>query len=116
MPVPTNTLVTADVKGMREDLSNVISDVTPEETVLFSNINRRKRKVTNRRFDWLQSELASPDDTNAHPEGEDLDPTADFEAVDQPDRLKGDGRQYSSWQGADLGSSERAYLNHCDEA
>ena len=36
--------------------------------------------------------------------------------VDQPDRLKRYGIQQSYWQGVDLGSSERAYLNHCDEA
>lgn len=37
-------------------------------------------------------------------------------AVDKPDRFKRHGIQQSYWQVVDLGSSERAYLNHCDEA
>ena len=38
MAIKTNTYTTFSAKGIREDLSNVISNISPEDTVFMSNI------------------------------------------------------------------------------
>lgn len=55
--------------GVREDLSNVISDISPEETPFISNIG--KEKVKNTFFEWQTDALAGASTTNAVVEGDD---------------------------------------------
>ena len=40
MAIVTNTFTTFDAKGIREDLSNIITNIAPEETPYMSNIGR----------------------------------------------------------------------------
>ena len=68
MAQPTNTFDTYDTKGIREDLSNVIYDVSPEETPLLSSI--AKVKATNTLHEWQTNALRAAAN-NHHVEGSD---------------------------------------------
>ena len=69
MTAPTNTKTSYDVTGIREDLSDVIYNVSPEETPLLSSI--AKVKATNTFHEWQTDTLRPAVDTNAHVEGDD---------------------------------------------
>ena len=69
MAQPTNTKDSYDVTGIREDLSNVIYNVSPEETPLLSSI--AKVSATNTLHEWITDTLRAAVDTNAHVEGDD---------------------------------------------
>jgi hypothetical protein len=71
MAIKTNTYTTYSVKGMREDLSDIISNISPEDTVFMSNVG--KTDVKNTYFEWQQDALASVDTANAQLEGDDVD-------------------------------------------
>lgn len=64
-----NTYETYDAKGLREELSNLISMITPEETPFLSNIGTRK--INSVHPEWQTDTLATPDVTNNRPEGSD---------------------------------------------
>ena len=68
MAQPTNTFDTYDSVGIREDLSNVIYNVSPEETPLLSSI--AKVKATNTLHEW-QTDTLRASAVNAHIEGDD---------------------------------------------
>lgn len=70
MAIITNTFQTFQARGIREDLSNVISNIAPEETPFQSNIG--KESVRNTFFEWQQDDLAAPDLNNAQIEGDDV--------------------------------------------
>jgi len=53
----TNTFATYAAKGIREDLSNVIYSISPEETPYVSNIG--KGTITNTAFDYQTDSLAA---------------------------------------------------------
>ena len=42
MAVVTNTFLTYDAKGIREDLSDLIADISPTQTPFQSNIGTRE--------------------------------------------------------------------------
>jgi hypothetical protein len=42
----TGTMVTADAKGLREDLTDLISNISPEKTPLISMLGKSKAKAT----------------------------------------------------------------------
>ena len=67
MAQPSNTLDSYDVKGIREDLSNVIYDVSPEETPFYSSL--QKTKASNTYHEWQTDSLRSSA-ANAHIEGD----------------------------------------------
>jgi hypothetical protein len=69
MAVVANTFQTYAAKGIREELSDVISRVAMEETPFISNAG--KKSVSNTFFEWQQQDLASVDLNNAHVEGDD---------------------------------------------
>jgi hypothetical protein len=69
MAVVANTFQTYAAKGIREELSDVISRVAMEETPFISNAG--KKSVSNTFFEWQQQELSSVDLGNAHVEGDD---------------------------------------------
>lgn len=67
----TNTLVTGDVKGIREDLSDVISNIDPTETPFSSNAGTRPR-AKQTFYEWQLDNLTAVDTANAQPEGNDI--------------------------------------------
>lgn len=67
----SNTVQTYDRKGIREDLTEKISRISPEETPLLSAVARGK--ASNTLHEWQTDTLASPDTTNAQIEGDDVD-------------------------------------------
>ena len=69
MSVPSNTFQTYDAKGIREDLANVIYNISPAETPFISNAG--KETVRNTYYEWQVDSLASVDTTNAAVEGND---------------------------------------------
>lgn len=57
MAIATNTFTTYGAKGIREDLSNVIYNISPEETPFVSNVG--KGSISNTVFDWQTDALAA---------------------------------------------------------
>lgn len=64
-----NTFETFDAVGIREELADTISRITPEETPFLSLIGSVKLKTTHP--EWQTDALASPDASNNRPEGND---------------------------------------------
>lgn len=82
MAVPTNTVQTFSMVGIREDLSDVISNISPEQTPFYSMT--MKGKTGSRTPEWEFEGLKAPDPTNANIEGDD----ATNDALGQPTRIK----------------------------
>lgn len=68
MPIIAGTSTRYNLVGIREDLSNVISNISPEETPFISNVGKGKAKNTF--YEWQIDSLASPDSANAVVEGD----------------------------------------------
>ncbi len=68
MAQPSNTFDSYDAKGLREDLENVIYDISPEETPFYSSL--KKVKASNTYHEWQTDALRSSA-ANAHIEGDD---------------------------------------------
>lgn len=81
MALPTNTATTYSNVGIREDLSDVIYRVAPEETPFTSNIGRAKATATF--HEWQTEDLAAASDANAVLEGDD----ATLDAANVPSRI-----------------------------
>jgi hypothetical protein len=81
MTIVTNTFTSYSAKGIREDLSNVITNIAPEETPFQSNIGRET--ISNTLFEWQTDTLADAG-SNAQLEGDDV---ASFDAVTATVRL-----------------------------
>lgn len=69
MAVPTNTVKTTNTKGLREDLSDVISRIDPTEVPFTANIGTGSCKAI--RTEWQIQNLAAADADNAEVEGAD---------------------------------------------
>lgn len=69
MAVPTNTYLTTAAKGLREDLIDVIYNISPTDTPFVTNGGRGSAKATY--HEWQTDTLATADTTNAQPEGND---------------------------------------------
>ena len=69
MTIVSNTFTTYSAKGIREDLSNVITNIAPEETPFQSNIGRET--INNTLFEWQTDTLADAA-ANAQLEGDDV--------------------------------------------
>lgn len=76
MTIVANTFLTFDAKGIREELSDVIYNISPEDTPFISMSG--KEKVSNTLYEWQTDALGAVDTTNAHLEGDDV---ASFDAV-----------------------------------
>jgi len=74
MAQPTGTYSSYDAVGNREDLSDMIFDVSPEDTPFLSAIGKGKAKATN--HEWQTDALTAVSATNAHIEGDDATPAA----------------------------------------
>ena len=70
MTALTNTFTTATLVGNREDLSDVIANISPTQFPFSSAIG--KRKATSYRVDWETDALAAPNLSNAQIEGDDI--------------------------------------------
>lgn len=81
MALPTNTATTYSNVGIREDLSDIIYRVAPEETPFTNNIGRGKAAATF--HEWQTENLAAASDTNAVLEGDD----ATMDAANVPARI-----------------------------
>lgn len=68
MAQPTNTFDSYDARGIREDLSDVIYNISPEETPFYTAC--AKAKASNTLHEWQTDALRSSGD-NAHIEGDD---------------------------------------------
>ncbi len=71
MTVFTGTYVTYDTKGIREDLSDLISNITPYETPFITSAGARP-KASQTFFEWQLDTLSTGDNTNAQLEGDDI--------------------------------------------
>lgn len=80
MAVITNTFRTTNAVGNREELSDVVSRITPEDTPIYSLIE--KGKCVSVHPEWETDELAAPAE-NIREEGEDYT----FDAITPPARL-----------------------------
>ena len=69
MAVPSNTQSTYDSIGNREDLSDIIYDISPTETPFMSAIPRTT--ATGTKHEWQKDALAAASGTNAVIEGDD---------------------------------------------
>lgn len=69
MAVPANTVQTFDRNSIREDLTDILSNIAPTETPFVSNIGTAS--ATQRTHEWQTDDLAAADGTNAHVEGDD---------------------------------------------
>ena len=74
MALPTDTFNTFDAIGNREDLSNIIYDISPTETPFMSGISRTPATAT--LHEWQTDALAAASATNAVIEGDDATTTA----------------------------------------
>ncbi len=69
MTVPSNTYLRYTTVGAREDLSDVIYDISPTDTPIMSSIG--KAKATNTLHEWQTDALAAATTNNALIEGDD---------------------------------------------
>ena len=74
MAITSNTFTSFDAKGIREELSNVISMISPEATPFQSNIG--SESVSNTYFEWQTDSLNSVDKT-ARVDGDNVGDTYD---------------------------------------
>lgn len=72
MSILTNTFTTFDAKGIREDLSDAIYNISPKDTPFMSNV--KKGQATQTFFEWQTDVLATPDTSNAQLDGDDVNP------------------------------------------
>lgn len=82
MAVPSNTVQTFAMVGIREQLSDVITLTDPTEVPFYSGI--KKGSIQSRNPEWMIDSLATPDPTNKNIEGDD----ATNDAGSQPARIK----------------------------
>jgi hypothetical protein len=82
MAIIANTFTRYEAVGIREDLSNIIYNISPEETPFISNIGRGT--VKNTFFEWQVDSLDAASSANAAVEGDDI---SSFTAVTPTSRV-----------------------------
>lgn len=70
MTIFNNTTTVFDIKGVREDLANIIYNISPEDTPGISNAGRES--VENTLYEWQRDVLAAAVSTNAQIQGDDV--------------------------------------------
>src|SRR3990167_4119623 len=70
MAILTATWTAHEAKGIREDLSNLISNISPTKTPFLSRAG--KESVSNTLFEWQTDALAAAVTSNQQIEGDDL--------------------------------------------
>ena len=81
MAIVTNTFTHFDAKGIRESLSDVIANISPEETPFQSNVG--SKSVSNTYFEWQKDSLSAADAT-ARISGDDV---SSFDATSATTRV-----------------------------
>jgi len=76
MAIIGNTFLVFDAKGVREELSNLIALISPEDTPVLSG--SRRGTVSNTLYEWQRDVLAAASSANAQYQGDDI---AAFDAV-----------------------------------
>ena len=76
MTIIANTTLVFDIKGVREELSNLIYNISPEDTPFLSNSG--KDSAENTLYEWQRDSLAAAVSTNAQLQGDDI---ASFDAT-----------------------------------
>lgn len=74
MAIQTNTFLTYSAIGMREELSDIIYNISPTETPFMNSIGRTSVDATF--YEWQTDALASASTSNAQLQGDDLAGTA----------------------------------------
>lgn len=69
MAIPANAVLTFGMVGIREDLTDLITNVDPTETPFYSAAD--KRKVRAQYHEWQTDTLAAANGSNKHAEGDD---------------------------------------------
>ena len=82
MTIVTNTFTRYAAKGIREDLSNIIFNISPQTTPFISNMTKKKT-VKNTFFEWQTDSLAAAA-ANHQLDGDDL---SSFAAITPTVRL-----------------------------
>ncbi len=82
MTVPAQTVQTFAMEGIREDLSDTITNIAPYETPCYSMA--RKGKTKSRTPEWQRDKYRDADGDNKTVEGSDVE----GDATGQPERLK----------------------------
>lgn len=82
MAAPANTYVSTSATGNREELSDVVTRITPEDTPIYTMINSNER-LTSTSPEWEKDDLATPAD-NKFAEGDEFA----YTATTAPDRLR----------------------------
>lgn len=72
--VPTDTFLSYDAVGNREDLADIIYNVDPTDTIFMSSVEHNEASAVN--HEWQTDGYDAPDVTNAHLSGEDAVTTA----------------------------------------
>lgn len=80
MAVQSNTFVSTSAVGNREELSDVVSRITPEDTPIYTDMPKGTCKSVHP--EWETDALAAPVE-NINPEGNEYD----FDAITPPDRM-----------------------------
>ena len=70
MTIITSTTTTFDIKGIREELSNIVYNISPEDTPFMSNAGRES--IENTLFEWQRDVLAAAVSSNAQIQGDDI--------------------------------------------
>lgn len=69
MAVPTNTLLTYAAVGIREDLSDVVTNIAPVDSEIVDGMANTANKVKNIKHEWLTDTLAAAG-SNKHLQGD----------------------------------------------
>lgn len=85
MAIVANTFLTYSAKGLREDLTDVIWNISPTETPFVTSIGRAKAEAV--LHEWQTDSLADASSSNAQLEGDDI---SSFDAVTATVRLNND--------------------------
>lgn len=75
MAVPSGVYKTASVVGILENLSSVVSNIAPLDTLLFSKIGNHSEEATQTKQEWLIDTLRAAA-ANVQPEGDDRTPSS----------------------------------------
>lgn len=74
MAIPSNTYKTYESIGNREDLIDLVTNITPVDTYVTSNLNKKKANATY--HEWQTDALSAVDTGNAQKEGDDATASA----------------------------------------
>lgn len=75
MALPTNAYTTYSAVGIREDLSDVVTNIAPVDSAIFDGMSNTSNKIKNIKHEWLTDTLAAAG-SNKHLQGDNESATA----------------------------------------